>query len=264
MHVFSLVNQKGGCGKTTAAINWAGALAAKGRRVLLVDMDPQAHATMGLGWASEGAPSLADVLAGDALIDETIVACAGGVWLLPASLRLAEIEENTAREIHPEAILEGALEKMQSAFDDVILDCPPRVDGVLAANALRASDSAILVVETGAFALQGAIAALKVLEEMRSERGYHFEQRVLGTMFDRRTNFARELLVALHAHFARDLFDTVIRNSVRLREAAACGVPVQVLDPACRAARDFDCLAEEWISAHPVGSGAAETGSGAR
>ena len=248
MHVFALVNQKGGCGKTTAAINWAGALAARGRRVLLVDLDPQAHATMGLGVSVEGAPSLRDVLLGDALIDEALVSCAGGVWLLPATSELAEFEEISARTIQPEGMLAGQLEEMRSAFDDVVLDCPPRVDGVLAANALRAADTAVLVVETGAFALQGAVQALRVLDEMRVERGEEFDLAVLGTLFDRRTNFARELLVALHARFADEMFETVIRTSVRLREAAACGVPVQVLDPACRATQDFDALASEWMA----------------
>lgn len=256
MRVLALVNQKGGCGKTTAAINWAGALAARGRRVLLVDLDPQAHATMGLGVSAEGAPSLIDVLLGDALIDEALVACKGGVWLLPATARLAEFEEQSERTIQPEGVLERALEGTRSAFDDVVLDCPPRVDGVLAANALRAAGTAVLVVETGAFALQGAVQALRVLDEMREERGEAFDLAVLGTMFDRRTNFARELLVALHARFAEEMFETVIRTSVRLREAAACGVPVQVLDPGCRATRDFDALAAEWIArdaALPVG-----------
>ena len=254
MRIFALVNQKGGCGKTTAAINWAGALAARGRRVLLVDLDPQAHATMGLGVSAEGAPSLIDVLLGDALIDEALVSCAGGVWLLPATPRLAEFEEQSARTIQPEDRLARCLEEMRSAFDEVVLDCPPRVDGVLAANALRAAATAVLVVETGAFALQGAVQALRVLDEMREERGETFDQAVLGTLFDRRTNFARELLVALHARFGEVMFETVIRTSVRLREAAACGVPVQVLDPACRAAQDFDALAAEWLARDPRGS----------
>ncbi|MCA8981079.1 MAG: ParA family protein [Planctomycetes bacterium] len=248
MRVFALVNQKGGCGKTTAAINWAGALAARGRRVLLVDLDPQAHATMGLGVAADHAPSLIDVLREEATADEALVCCKGGVWLLPANAALGEFEEQSERAIGPEGALARQLDAMRSAFDEVVLDCPPRVDGVLAANALRAAQTAVLVVETGAFALQGAVQALRVLDEMRADRGEEFDLAVLGTLFDRRTNFARELLVALHARFADEMFETVIRTSVRLREAAACGVPVQVLDPSCRAAEDFDALAGEWLA----------------
>ena len=247
MHVLSLVNQKGGCGKTTAAVNLAGALAARGRRVLLVDLDPQAHATMALGWAVDDEPVLLEVLGGYSGIDEALVSAPGGIWLLPATDDLAEFEESSARTLHPESVLREALEAMHTEFDEVVLDCPPRVDGVLTANALRASDTAVLVVETGAFALQGAIKALAVLEEIGSELVPPFHLRVLATLFDRRTRFARDLLLATHGRFGPALFDSVIRTSVRLREAAGMGVPVQVLDPGCRAADDFGALAEEWL-----------------
>ncbi len=247
MHVLSLVNQKGGCGKTTAAVNFAGALAARGRRVLLVDLDPQAHATMALGWAVQDEPVLLEVLKGYSGIDEALVAGPGGVWLLPSSEDLAEFEESSERTVRPESALRDALREMKTEFDDVILDCPPRVDGVLTANALRACDTAVLVVETGAFALQGAVKALAVLGELQASLARPFHVRMLATLFDRRTRFARELLLVMHGRFGGDLFDTVIRTSVRLREAAGMGVPVQVLDPACRAAADFDALAAEWI-----------------
>ena len=247
MHVLSLVNQKGGCGKTTAAVNLAGALAAKGRRVLLVDLDPQAHATMALGWAVGDEPVLLEVLRGHSGVDEALVSAPGGVWLLPATEDLAEFEEETARMLHPERVLREALELMTTEFDEVILDCPPRVDGVLAANALRASDTAVLVVETGAFALQGAVKALAILDELRGSLEAPFDVRMLATLFDRRTRFARELLLAMHGRFGDDLFETVIRTSVRLREAAAMGVPVQVLDPSCRATADFEALASNWL-----------------
>jgi chromosome partitioning protein len=137
------------------------------------------------------------------------------------------------------------LTELEHDYDHVLLDCPPRADGVLTANALRASDVAVLVVEMGAFALQGALKALRVFEELSDEMDARFDLRVVGTLFDRRTELARELLIGTQARFARRLFDTVVHQSVRLREAAASGVPVQVLDPACRATRDFEALAEE-------------------
>lgn len=252
MHVLSLVNQKGGCGKTTVAVNLAGALAAKGRRVLLIDLDPQAHATMALGWAVGDEPVLLEVLQGYSGIDEALVSAPGGVWLLPASDDLAEFEESSARTLHPESVLRDALLAMKTEFDEVILDCPPRVDGVLAANALRACDTAVLVVETGAFALQGAVKALTVLDTMQAGLERPFDVRMLATLFDRRTRFARDLLLAMHGRFESKLFDSVIRTSVRLREAAGMGVPVQVLDPACRATGDFEALASEWLARNPV------------
>ncbi len=247
MQVLALVNQKGGCGKTTTAVNFAAALAAKGRRVLLVDLDPQAHATMALGWAVEDEPILLEVLEGTAKIEDAIVSAPGGFWLLPSSENVAEFEESSARTLNPECRLADALRDCQMEFDEVVLDCPPRVDGVLAMNALRACDVALLVVETGAFALQGAVKALEVLEELQLDSRVEFETRVVATLFDRRTKFARELLVAMHMRFAEKMFDTVIRTSVRLREAAAMGVPVRLLDPASRGAEDFEAMAEEWM-----------------
>lgn len=247
MHVLALVNQKGGCGKTTAAVNFAAALAAKGRRVLLVDLDPQAHATMALGWAVDDEPVLLEVLQRESGVEEALVSAPGGFWLLPASEDLAEFEESSARTINPESVLAEQLDLCRLPFDEVILDCPPRVDGVLALNALRACNTALLVVETGAFALQGAVKALRILDELQVEQGVQFETRVLATLFDRRTRFARELLLAMHQRFEQEMLDSVVRTSVRLREAAGMGVPVQLLDPACRASEDFDALAEEWL-----------------
>jgi chromosome partitioning protein len=249
MHVLALVNQKGGCGKTTTAVNLAAALSAAGERVLLVDLDPQAHATLALGCAIEDEPTLVDVLRGRVTVREAVQTAPGGVWLLPSTAELAEFEEESARLIAPERALWRALSLTRLDWDFAVLDCPPRVDGVLAANALRAADTAVLVVESGTFALQGALKALGVLEARAATMDRPLALRAVGTMFDRRLKIARELLVGMHAQFGEILFDAVIRTSVRLREAAAAGVPVNVLDPAARAADDFRALAVE-VRAH--------------
>ena len=220
-------------------------IAARGERVLLVDLDPQAHATMALGCALEDEPSVADVLLDEATALQAVQPGPGGIDLLPASPRLGEFEEISERLLHPEQRLAEALASLESRYRWVLIDCPPRADGVLCANALYASTTALLVVETGAFALQGALQALRVFEETAERQGKKPPVKVVGTLFDRRTKFARELLVAMHGRFGDDMFDTVIRTSVRLREAPAVGLPIQELARTSRAAADFDALTEE-------------------
>ena len=247
-HVIALVNQKGGCGKTTTAIHSAGALANRGERVLLVDLDPQAHATLGLGGIDDDRPSVADVLLEEAPASAALVDVPGGFKLLPARARLRDFEEQSERSLHPERRLAAQLEELAPQFDWVLLDCPPRADGILCANALWAATTALLVVEVGAFALQGAIEAERILAEVAHEQGTEHDVRVVATMFDRKTRFSRDLLTGMFTHFGPVMYDTVIRTSVRLREAPALGLPVQVLDPSCAACDDFAALTDEWIA----------------
>ena len=249
MHVLSFVNQKGGCGKTTASVHLAGALARRGARTLLVDLDPQAHATLALGCApDDGEPTSTEILERTARIEDAALAAPGGVWLLPATARLAEVEDAAARTIEPERALATALEDARELFDFALVDCPPRADGVLTANALRASSTAVLVVETGAFALQGAVRAERILGEVSATLERPFDLRVLATMFDRRLVIARDVLIALQARFGPLMYETAIRESVQLRQAAALGAPVQVTHPGSRAVLDFDALASEVLA----------------
>lgn len=245
MHTIAFVNQKGGCGKTTTAVNLAGALAERGERVLLVDLDPQAHATLALGVAVEREPSLIDVLADEWPLADTLRQAPGGIVLAPATAALGEYEEIAVRTLRPQERLSKALDSVRARFDYAVLDCPPRTEGVLALSALRAADTAVLVVETGAFALQGALKARTLLAETASHLDRPFSLRAVATLFDKRSRIARELLVGIHAQFGELLFDTAISTSVRLREAAALGVPVQALAPRSRAALDFRSLAAE-------------------
>ena len=245
--VIAFVNQKGGCGKTTTAIHAAGALAARGERVLLVDLDPQAHATLGLGGLGEGIASVAEVLLDGVAASEALVEVPGHVHLLGARGRLREFEERSERSLQPERKLANALAPLHADFDWILLDCPPRADGVLCANALYAATTALLVIEVGAFSLQGAIEAQEIIGDVARAQGSRFALRAVATLFDRKSRFSRDLLTGLYTHFGDAMFDTVIRTSVRLREAAALGLVVQVLDPTSRACEDFSALADEWL-----------------
>ncbi len=251
MQIYALANQKGGCGKTTTAIHLAAALHARGQRVLLVDLDPQAHATLGVGCYVGHGPSLVEVLNEEVPAASCLRHLRSGLELLPASLRLAEFEEEAVHALAPERALERALKPLHERFDVAILDCPPRADGVLTANALRAATQVMLVVETGAFALQGALRAREIFEALLADSRRTPELRVLATMFDRRTRFARDVLVAMQARFGARMYDTAIRSSVRLREAVASGTPALWTTPDSPSALDFFALADE-VLRHPA------------
>ena len=243
--VWSFVNQKGGCGKTTTAVNLAGALVKSGERVLLIDNDPQAHATLALGTSAGPRASLAEVLLGQRTLDSIVVAVSPGLYLAPASLELARFENRAATHLRPEKALRDALDRFSIEVDWVLIDCPPRADGVLAACALAASTTVCLVVETGTFSLQGALRARGLLELLADELGCSLDLRVVATLFNARTRYAQEVLIGMQARFGDCMFDTAIRESVRLREAAGYGVPVEALDPDSKAAADFRALADE-------------------
>jgi chromosome partitioning protein len=240
-----LVNQKGGCGKTTVAIHLGAALASQGERVLLVDLDPQAHATLGLGQYAERGTTVLDVLADGVPVERGLRIVRPGLQLLPANLRLAEFEEVAARMIRPEAVLRRALTECAAQFDYAILDCPPRADGVLTSSALCASTLALLVVEAGVFALQGALKTIGVLRETAGNQGSSFDWKLVCTLFERDQRVSREILIALQQRFGPELFDTAISAGEELREAALRGLPVQELAPESRCAREFRSLALE-------------------
>ena len=245
MQTLALANQKGGCGKTTVAINAANALADRGERVLLIDLDPQAHATLGLGQADFAGVSVADVFDGRASLSKVARVVRPGLSLVPGSLALSEFEERAEQMVRPEGTLEAALEDVAPLYDWVVLDCPTRADGVVAANAVRAASLVILVVETGAFALQGALRARELFSALARANDRELELRVLATLFDSSRPLSRELLIGIHARFGGEMFDTVIHVAEELREAIAYGVPVAEFAPDSAATRQFRALADE-------------------
>ena len=252
MQTWALANQKGGTGKTTTSIHLAAALAKHGKRCLLVDLDPQAHATLGLGVSVDDGLSVASAFLDDVPLAELVRTTPAGFHLIPSCARLAEFEEVAERMLQPEGRLERALAELEARYDWVLFDCPPRADGVITLNAVRAADTTLLVVETGAFALQGALEARRIFEA-RSDAGERTQNlRLLATLFRPREPISREFLIALQARFGAIMLDTVIRDDPALREAVAYGIPAPHLDERTHAAQDFDALAREVLELRGV------------
>lgn len=254
MRTIAIINQKGGCGKTTVSINLAATLAAKGRRTLLVDTDPQAHCAMGLAVPENQIDrSLADLLR--AGMDGS-VAFADIVWqisrhldLAPASIHLAGLEQQLATAADKDRRLVQVLSTVQDRYDFCVIDCPPSI-GLLTFNALRAADEVLIPVETGYFAMQGSVRQEQTIEMLAHRAGHHVRFKVLATMYDVRTKLAREILSELKRHFDDKLLPVVINFNSKLKEAASFGQPITEYDAASRGMQDFERLAA-WLLANP-------------
>ncbi len=232
MRVISIVNQKGGCGKTTTAVNLAGALAADGASVLLLDMDPQAHATLAFGIdPDEQMQNLYEVLiepAEEGALERVLINASERIDLAPSSIVLSALEQKLAGERHDARTerLTTALDGMKTKYDYVLIDCPPAV-GLLTFNALRASQEVIIPLETSFFAIDGVQKLLETIALLTDRIGHDLSVRVLPTLYDGRTRYARETLGDIRELFKDLCFDTVIRLNVKLREAARRGQPDQ-------------------------------------
>ena len=248
--VYAIANQKGGVGKTTTAVNVAACIAEAGFRTLLVDIDPQANATLGLGVAKDTEPNIYDVLAGrcdveEALADTTIER----LKLVPAHPDLAGANIELPREPGSETRLRAALAATRDRFDYVLLDCPPSL-GPLTVNALVAADRVIVPVQTEYFALEGLAGLLDTLALIQRELNPRLTVAgMLLTMHDGRTRLARDVEREVREHFPALVFDTVIPRNVRVGEAPSYGRPVTHHDPHCTGADAYFELAKEVVRA---------------
>ena len=257
MRVIAIVNQKGGCGKTTTAVNLAGALAADGFRVLVVDLDPQAHATLALGADPERLDeNLYEVLAdpdGAGRLAEVCVAIGDRLAVAPSGIVLSALEQKLATEPVETrtARLAAALGVLGDAYDFVLIDCPPNV-GLLTFNALRASAEVIVPLETSYFAIHGVQKLLETIALLSERIGHELSVRILPTLFDGRTRYARQTLGEIREMFKDLCFDTVIRQNIKLREAASRGKPINAITRAANGTRDYAALAVEVVASDPA------------
>jgi chromosome partitioning protein len=252
MRTIAVVNQKGGCGKTTISINLASAFAEVGQRTLLVDMDPQSHCAVGLAVPEEQIEqSIYDVLISKSRnepikLTEILWQISDGLELAPASIDLSAFEQQMAGIAERDRCLKDALSEVKGEYDYVIIDCPPAV-GLLTFNALRAASDVIVPVETGYFALHGLSKQLETLNILCKRCNQQVEVRVLASMYDIRTKMAREILAELRRHFADKMLRTIVNFNTKIKEASSFGQPIREYDSASKGQRDFRSLAEEVI-----------------
>jgi chromosome partitioning protein len=256
MRTIAIINQKGGCGKTTTSINLAACLARLGQKTLLLDMDPQGHCAVGLAVPEEQIERT--IL--DALIEErdgTPIRLVDTVWqiasdydLSPANIKLAAFEQMFAGRPGREDRLKNAIRQAAPTYRWCIIDCPPSV-GLLTFNALRACDEVIVPVETGYFSLHGLAKMMQTLEIMREKCGKDILIRVLPTLYDTRTKLAREVLSELRNKFREYLMESTVNFNTKLKEAASFGQPITEYDPGSRGYKDFLNLARELMGHRP-------------
>ena len=245
--IVCVANQKGGVAKTTTSVNLGAALALRGHRVLLVDVDPQSNATTGVGLDHRVVPrSTYDLLLGEANLGEVAQPTKiKGLDCAPASLDLAGAEIELAGAMAREHKLREALEHAGERYDLILLDCPPSL-GLLTINALAAAQDLIVPVQCEYYALEGLGQLLGTAERVR--RALNPDLRISGfllTMYDARTKLSSQVADEVRAHFAEAVFMTVVPRSVRLSEAPSFGEPVVTLDPSSRGAISYRLLATE-------------------
>jgi chromosome partitioning protein len=244
--VYAIANQKGGVGKTTTAVNVAACIAEADFATLLIDIDPQANATLALGVAKDTEPNVYDVLAGRCGLEEALADTAiERLKLAPAHPDLAGANIELPREPGSETRLREALGETRDRFDYVLLDCPPSL-GPLTVNALVAADRVIVPVQTEYFALEGLAGLLDTLALIQRELNPRLTVAgMLLTMHDARTKLAQDVEAEVRRHFPSLVFDTVIPRNVRLGEAPSFGRPVIHHDPHCAGSDAYFELAKE-------------------
>jgi chromosome partitioning protein len=249
MRIIAIANQKGGCGKTTTAINLAAALSQNGRRVLLLDLDPQAHASLGLDIESQD--SLYNVISKltprKLKIDNIIKKVENSFDIIPSNILVGTLEQELADEIGRELKLLEVLRTIKDRYDYILIDCAPSL-GILTVNAIRASNELIIPVETSRFSMQGVEHLLDIVNLVKDRLNHNINCRVLVTMFDSRLRHSFAMMSSFKERFRDLLFDSIIHVNVKLKESAVMGKTVSSYDKYCRGAKDYMTLSREMIT----------------
>jgi chromosome partitioning protein len=247
--IIAIANQKGGVGKTTTAVNLGAALANAGRRVVLIDLDPQGNASTGLGIERQARPVTSyEVMLGEAGLDDAIVATpVNGLSLIPASPDLAGIEFELIGRERREFLLSQAIRARLSGFDEVLIDCPPALN-LLTVNALVAADRVIVPLQCEFYALEGLTQLISTIERVQRALNPRLVlQGVVLTMYDRRNNLCDLVAKDVRNHFGGKVYSTMIPRNVRISEAPSHGLPVLVYDQRCAGSQAYLRLAAEML-----------------
>lgn len=247
--IVAIVNQKGGVGKTTTAVNLAAAVGAKGKKVLLADIDAQGNATSGFGInKKEITLSTYDMLINKAKAEDIMVKSAyENVWVLPANMNLAGAEVELVDIPKRESRLKMALAPIDEAFDYIFLDCPPSL-GIITLNGLVAADTILVPIQCEYYALEGLSQLMTTVRAVKRKYNEHLElEGVLLTMYDGRLNLTGQVVEEVKKYFPKKVYTTAIPRNVRLSEAPSYGQPVRYYDKTSKGALMYDQLAAEFL-----------------
>ena len=247
--VIAIANQKGGVGKTTSSVNLSACLAYIGKKVLLIDIDPQGNATSGVGInKGDVQDCIYDVLIDDVDINKTILQTkVENLFVVPATISLAGAELELVSTISREVRLKRSIELVKDKFDYIIIDCPPSL-GLLTINALTAADSILIPVQCEYYALEGLSQLLSTIRLVQKHLNHDLMiDGVLLTMFDARTNLGIQVIEEVKKYFQDKVYSTIIPRNVRLSEAPSHGEPIIIYDPRSRGAEVYLDLAKEVV-----------------
>lgn len=248
--IMAIINQKGGVGKSTTAINLSAALGEMGKQVLLVDLDPQGNSSSGLGVEkSQVQNCIYDVLLNDVPVEEVIIPdVCEGLDLVPATINLAGAEVELVSEMARENRLKDAIGTLRGKYDYIFIDCPPSL-GLLTVNALVAADKLLIPIQCEFYALEGVTKLLDSMKRVKTRLNPTLDiYGVLMTMYDGRTTLSRQVVEEVRSYFGRLVFETLIPRTVKLSEAPSFGQPITLYDPSGKGAQSYMSLAKEVIA----------------
>ncbi|MBP3464500.1 MAG: ParA family protein [Clostridia bacterium] len=246
--IIAIANQKGGVGKTTTSVNLSSLLANKGKKVLLIDADPQGNATSGLGLEKDVEKSLYDVLINEEPVENTLQdTIEKNLKICPSNMNLAGAEVELVSQMSREHRLKEQLEGVKDKFDYIFIDCPPSL-GLITLNSFTAADSVLIPVQCEYYALEGLGQLINTINLVKKHLNKSLEiEGAILTMYDIRTNLSNQVVKEVKRYFDNKVYKTVIPRNVRLSEAPSFGMPITIYDPKSKGAKSYEKLAKEFL-----------------